>query len=81
VLLVIASGAMGPPAPYGLRVDTGADGRLILGASLSTHAFGRDGTAYTLIGNLPYEELLSIAKEMAARDRPHTPELAVEPGR
>lgn len=66
-LLVIAhaSGGFAVPA-YGLPIDTGEQGRLILGPSTASYAFVHDGTYYTLLGNLPYEEILDVAGLISA---------------
>ncbi len=68
-LLVIEHPSNGLSVPkYGLAVETGAPGgRLILSPITSSYAFVRDGTYYTLFGDLPSEELLAIARRMAGR--------------
>jgi hypothetical protein len=67
-LLVIAHAQAGLSVPaYGLPIDVGVGGRLIPGPVTSSYAFVAEGTYYTLIGNLPIEELLAIATRMAKR--------------
>jgi hypothetical protein len=67
VLLVTANASAGASVPaYGIPVELGGTkGRLILGAAMSSYAFVREGTYYTLSGNLPVEELLEVAALMS----------------
>lgn len=68
VLLVTVSASAGASVPaYGIPLELGASkGRLILGAAMSSYAFVREGTYYTLFGNLPVEELLEVAAQLSA---------------
>lgn len=66
-LLVVAHPSSGFSVPaYGLPIDTGTKGRLIIGPSTASYVFVHDGTYYTLLGNLPYEEILDVAKLISA---------------
>ncbi len=68
VLLVTVNASAGASVPaYGIELELGASrGRLILGPALSSYAFVRQGTYYTLTGNLPVEELLEVAAQLSA---------------
>lgn len=68
VLLVTANASAGASVPaYGIPLELGASkGRLILGAAMSSYAFVREGTYYTLSGNVPVEELLEVAAQLSA---------------
>ncbi len=65
VLLVTVNASAGASVPaYGVPIGSGTPGRLIPGSAMSSYAFVRDGSYYTLLGNLPIEELLKIAAQL-----------------
>jgi hypothetical protein len=64
VMTVSASGGASVPA-YGIPLELGGTtGRLILGPATSTYAFVKNGTYYTLLGNIPVEELVKVARQL-----------------
>jgi hypothetical protein len=66
VMTVSASAGASVPA-YGIPLELGhTTGRLILGPATSTYAFVKSGTYYTLLGNIPSEELVKIAAQLSA---------------
>jgi hypothetical protein len=66
VMTVSASAGASVPA-YGIALELGGTkGRLILGPATSTYAFVKNGTYYTLLGNIPVEELVKIAAQLGA---------------
>ncbi len=66
-VLVTAFASNGMSVPeYGLPIKAGQeDGRLILGPLMSSYAFVHDGTYYSLLGNLPYEELIALGQKIS----------------
>jgi outer membrane lipoprotein-sorting protein len=60
LMTAFASGGMSVPE-YGLPLE---EGRLIIGPSISSFAFVHDGTYYSLLGNVPYEELVALGKKI-----------------
>jgi hypothetical protein len=68
-LLVLANASAGASVPaYGIPLELGSAsaGRLIPGPATSTYAFVREGTYYTLISNLPVEELMKVAAQLGS---------------